>query len=310
MNPLKEVRTITTLASRLRSHHADVYFGYTIKPVLYGPIAATIARVPMRCVMVSGVGYTFLGQERWQRRLLSQAVRSMYRVALSLCQVVFFQNPDDLAEFEAHNLLPRHAKRVIVNGSGVDLDAYDCRPLPTGPPLVLYAGRLLRDKGILELVEAARIVRATRPEVRFQLLGYLDPNPASITRAQVDAWVHEGLVEYLGETSDVRPYLTAATALVLPSHREGTPRSVLEALAMGRPVVVTDVPGCRETVVDGENGYLVPVRDPRALAAGILRLLSDDDKLRQMATCARALAERKYDARHVSAAMLDAMELG
>jgi len=310
MNPVRDVLTIARLAARLRRHRADVYFGYTIKPVLYGPIAAALAGVPQRCVMVSGLGYAFLGQDRFARRILAQFVEGLYRVALARCDLVFFQNPNDLDEFRERGLLPVHARTVVVNGSGVDLDEFSEQPMPGGPPIVLYTGRLLRDKGIYELVDAARIVRARQPQVRVQLLGYLDNNPASIDCAQIERWTREGIIEYLGEAADVRPYLARATVFVCPSHREGTPRSVLEALAVGRPVVVTDVPGCRETVIDGDNGVLVPAHDPAGLARGILRVLADPEALTRMAVRSRALAESKYDARLVSRSMVEAMGLG
>ncbi len=309
LNPFEEARTIARLVGRLRGHRPDVFFGYTIKPVIYGSIAARLAGVPNRYAMVTGLGYAFLGQEQLARRALNRVVRRLYRFALSCCQVVFFQNPDDMADFERLGLIAPGSRRVLVNGSGVDLNAFRKEPLPDGPPILLYAGRLLRDKGIFELVEAARMVRARHPEVRFRVLGATDSNPASVGTEQLEAWRREGVIEYLGEAKDVRPHLAAATALVLPSYREGTPRSVLEALATGRPVVVTDVAGCRETVIDGENGFLVPPFDPRGLADGIERLLADPARLRRMAARARAFAEAKYDARKVSAAMLAAMGL-
>jgi glycosyltransferase involved in cell wall biosynthesis len=309
LNPASEAKTVATLVRRLRRHRPDVFFGYTIKPVIYGCLAAQLAGVPNRFGMVSGLGYAFLGQESVRRRALSRLVSALYRVGLHGSRAVFFQNPDDLADFERLRLIPAGTRRIIVNGSGVDLDAFPMRPMPDGPPIVLYAGRLLRDKGIYELIDAARLLKARRPDVRVQVLGYYDSNPACVTPAQMDAWSREGVIEFLGETRDVRPYLAAATAIVLPSYREGTPRSVLEALATGRPVVVTDVPGCRETVIDGENGFLVPPFDPVGLADGIERLLSDPDRLQRMAVRARRLAEEKYDARVVSAGMLAAMDL-
>jgi glycosyltransferase involved in cell wall biosynthesis len=309
LNPAAEARFVAELVARLRRHRPDVFFGYTVKCVIYGGLAARLAGVPHNYSMVSGVGYTFLGQERLGRRALSTLIRQLYRVGLAGCDGVFFHNPDDLAEFARLGLLPRRARGIVVNGSGVDLDEFPAAPLPAGPPIILFTGRLLRDKGIFELVDAARIVKARRPDVRFQLLGFLDPNPASATPADIEAWTREGVVEYLGETSDVRPYLAASTAVILPSYREGTPRSILEALATGRPAIVTDVPGCRETVVDGDNGYLVPPYDAPALADAVDRLLADRARLDRMAARARAIAENKYDARKVSAAMRAAMNL-
>lgn len=308
-NPVADTKMTVALTRKLTEIRPDLYFGYTIKPAIYGSIAAWSARIPRRFAMVTGGGYALLGQERWQRRMMTRLIKQLYRAGLATCHGVFFQNRDDLAEFEANGLLPRRAERIVVNGSGVDLVEFPRVPMPsTKPPIVLFVGRLLREKGIVEYVDAARIVRARRPDVRFQVLGHLDPNPATVSQQMVDGWMREGVVELLGEHVDVRPFLAAATTLVLPSYREGTPRSVLEALSTGRPIITTDTPGCRETVVDEVNGYLVPPYDSISLAAAILRLLDRPD-LAQMAAASRALAERKYDARLVSASMLQAMGL-
>ncbi|HEY0191216.1 MAG TPA: glycosyltransferase, partial [Kofleriaceae bacterium] len=176
----------------------------------------------------------------------------------------------------------------------------------------LFLGRLLRDKGIAEYVEAARQVRARAAGgamPRFQIAGWLDPNPESLTRAELDALVAEGVIEYLGAPGDVRPALAAAHALVLPSYREGTPRSVLEAMSLGRAVITTTAPGCRDTVIDGDSGLLVPVRDAAALAAAIQRLADDPALLARLAAAGQARAIALYDARLVAASVLDALEL-
>jgi glycosyltransferase involved in cell wall biosynthesis len=308
-NPLREARVLAALVARLRHHQPDVFFSYSVKPIVYGGLAARLAGVPHIYAMVAGLGYPFLGQQALRRRALNRVIRRLYRLGLASCEAVFFQNRDDLGDFERLGILSRRARRVLVNGSGVDLEVFRPGPLPDGPPHILFAGRLLRDKGVFEFVEAARLVKARRPEVRFQLLGFLDPNPASATAADLADWSREGVVEYLGETHDVRPALAAASALVLPSYREGTPRSVLEAMAMGRPVIVTDVPGCRETVFDGDNGFLVPPYDASALAAAIERLLADPDGMRRMGRRARMLAEERFDSRKVCAEMIAAMSL-
>lgn len=305
----RDAATIAALAARLRQLRADVYLGYSVKPVLYGPLAAAAAKVPLRGVLFAGMGTSIFDHERGNSRVRGQAVRSLLRIPLAQCQVVVFQNPDDLAELDAAGVLPASARRVVVGGTGVDLTSYHFAPLPKGPQRVLFVGRLHRDKGVLELVEAARQLRVRRPDVRVQLLGDPDDSPASITHKELHGWIRDGIVEYLGYTADVRPFIAAASTIVLPSHREGSPRAVVEAMAMGRPIITTDVPGCRQCVVDGDNGYLVPVRHPHALADAIERLLSDRGRLGFMAMRARLHAEQRYDARNVTGAMLDALSL-
>jgi glycosyltransferase involved in cell wall biosynthesis len=173
----------------------------------------------------------------------------------------------------------------------------------------VFLGRLLRDKGIAEYVAAARVVRARYPAARFQIAGWLDPNPESLTQRELDAVVAEGTIEYLGAPDDVRPSLSAAHVLVLPSYREGTPRSVLEAMSMNRAVITTDAPGCRETVIDGDSGLIVPVRDARLLAAAMIRLIASPALLARIAAAGRARAVELYDAHEVAASVLAALDL-
>jgi len=277
--------------------------------VVWGGIAGRLAGVPHRFALVTGFGYAFQGQDRLRRRALAAAARALYRAGLAGCDAVFFQNPDDRREFEQMRLVPARTRVEIVRGSGVDVDHYACAPLPGGGPVFVYVGRLVVEKGILDYVEAARRVRARHPGARFLVVGGLDPNPASASRAQVEGWVQDGTIEWLGELRDVRPALAQASVLVLPSYREGTPRSVLEAMSMGRAVVTTDVPGCRETIVDGAEGVLVPVRDPDALAAACAALFADPSRVARMGSLGRRRVEALYDARKVAQRMLDVMSL-
>jgi glycosyltransferase involved in cell wall biosynthesis len=173
----------------------------------------------------------------------------------------------------------------------------------------LFLGRLLRDKGIAEYVAAARTVRARHPEATFRIAGWFDPNPEALTQAELDALVADGTIEYLGATDDVRPHLAAAHALVLPSYREGTPRSVLEAMSMNRAVITTTAPGCRETVIDGASGLLVPVADAPALATAMLRLIDSPVLLARLAAAGHARAVELYDARKVADSVLAALDL-
>src|SRR5262245_52192999 len=272
IDPAADARAFLGLARRLRALRPEFVLGYTIKPVIYGSLAARLAGVPRRAAMITGMGSALVSARTPAQRLVAALARRLYRTALAQCQVVIFQNTDDRDEIGRLGALPAHARVAIVRGSGVDLAHYAPSPLPPGPPVFLFLGRLLRDKGIHEYVAAARTVRARHPDATCRIAGWLDPNPQSLSRGELDAMVAEGVVEYLGAPDDVRPHLAAAHALVLPSYREGTPRSVLEAMSMNRAVITTDAPGCRETVIDGESGLLVPVGDAGALAAAMMRL--------------------------------------
>jgi glycosyltransferase involved in cell wall biosynthesis len=282
---------------------------YAAKPVVYGLTAARLARVRLRAAMITGVGSALAGGSRLRRRALASLLRRLYAVALGQAHVVFFQNPDDERLFRSMGLIGDGHRVVRINGSGVDLERFSPAPLLPPPITFLMIGRLIRDKGVREYVEAARRVHRAHPGARFQLLGPLDENPSAIRPRQLEAWREEGTVEYLGTTRDVRPFLARAHVLVLPSYGEGMPRSVLEAMAMGRAVITTDVPGCRETVEGGRNGLLVPVRDAGALAEGMLRLLADPGQLEPMGRQGRAMAEERFDVHTVNRTILAAMGL-
>lgn len=308
MNPLRDLRALSQLVACLRELQPDVVFGYTIKPVIYGSLAARLAGVPRSYSMVTGLGYAFIGKGLRQR-LVAMLVSALYRAGLSGNAGVFFQNPDDLELFCSRRLLGDPRKAILVNGSGIDLDRYaTCEPVP-GRPRFLLIARLLRDKGITEYVEAAGILKTRYPESSFRLLGPFDSNPAAITREEIDLWQREGNIEYLGETDDVRPYIADCSVYVLPSYREGTPRTVLEAMAMGRPVVTTDAPGCRETVREGENGFLVQVRDSISLARAMERFILEPGLCVTMGQRSRQVAVEKYDVHKVNEVMLKAMGL-
>ena len=309
MNPLRDLRTVIALVRAFRAFHADAVLVYAAKPVIYGSIAARLARVPLRAAMITGIGSALVGGRGVTRRVLVGLVRGLYALALPHDHLVFFQNPDDEALFRSLGLLGRDQRIVRINGSGVDLKHYALVPLPPAPTRFIFIGRLIRDKGINEYVEAARRVRAVHPEARFQILGPLDPNPSAVSARDVEAWQAEGAVEYLGATDDVRPFLAAAHVCVLPSYAEGMPRAVLEAMAMGRPAIVTDVAGCRETVQAGVNGLLVPPRDSKALAAAMMQMLQPGCDLEAMGRRGRELAEERFDVHAVNRVILDAMGL-
>jgi glycosyltransferase involved in cell wall biosynthesis len=309
MNPLHDVAYLLRLARILRSLRPDAVLAYTVKPVIWGLLAARLAGVRQRFALITGLGYAFTqAGQAGGRVTLAALLSALYRHALRGCRVVFFQNPDDRQEFAARRHLAAGQRTVVVNGSGVDLDAYRPQPPPASLSFLLIA-RLLRDKGIREYVAAARMVRQAHPEVRFRLAGWLDPNPAAISAGELASWTASGDIEYLGVLTDVRPALKDCAVYVLPSYREGTPRTVLEAMATGRPVITTDVPGCRETVRHGENGFLVPAADPAALAAAMTRFIEHPALVGTMGAAGRRIAEQRYNAADVARVMVEAMQI-
>jgi glycosyltransferase involved in cell wall biosynthesis len=209
--------------------------------------------------------------------------------------------------FRNLGLLKPGTPSVVVNGSGVDIQEYGHAGLPEGPVVFLMIARLLVAKGVREYVQAAKHLRAEFPSARFLLAGWLDEGPDSVGAKELAAWEDEGAVEYLGRLADVKPALRGCSAYILPSYREGTPRTVLEAMSIGRAIITTDAPGCRETVIDGHNGYLVPVRSVQPLSDAIRRLLDSPEDLKRMGDASRRLAEEKYDVKKVNAVMLREM---
>lgn len=309
LNPLSDLHAFVALLGLMGRLRPDVVLGYTIKPVIWGSLAAALARVPHRFALITGLGYAFTGEASGKRRMVQRMARQLYRYALNRVEKVFFQNPDDAALFRRMRLLRPDAQVVVVNGSGIDLDAFPVTPLPASPLRFLLIARLLGDKGIREYVEAARQVRQERPEIAFDLVGGEDVKPDAISAAEVRSWQAEGVLTWHGALEDVRPAIAAAHVYVLPSYREGTPRTVLEAMAMGRAIITTDAPGCRETVIENENGFLVPVRDAAALATAIRRFITDLTLIVRMGQRSREIAEDKYDVRKVNTAMLREMNL-
>lgn len=258
----------------LRREKPLAFVGFTIKPNVYGSISANLNGVPV-INNISGLGTAFV-----RGGLLLRIAKMLYRVALARSKMVFFQNDDDRMLFVNERLV-QEEQTGLVPGSGIDLVRFTPSPrlrARSDAIVFLLVARLLWDKGVGEFIEAARIVRRKVPGVRFQLLGFLGvENRTAVSRQHVDQWVDEGLVEYLGSTDDVRPFLSASDCVVLPSYREGTPRSLLEAAAMGKPLIATDVPGCREVVAHTVNGLLCKVKDSDDLAIKMIEFAVMDD---------------------------------
>jgi glycosyltransferase involved in cell wall biosynthesis len=245
--------------------------------------------------------------EGWscKRRLFRAGVSWLYQLALGRAQGVVFQNQDDITEFVQAGLVAP-AKVIHISGTGVDLNQWTASPPCTKPITFLLAARLLREKGIGQYADAARQIKVQYPEVRFVLLGGRDTNPGSLKNAEVQAWVDEGLLEWPGHVP-VQPWLMQASVYVLPSYREGLPRSTQEAMAMGRAVITTDAPGCRETVDEGVNGFLVPVRDVKALVAAMLRFIENPGLIASMGQQSRRMAETRFDVRKINAKLLEVL---
>lgn len=290
-HPALEAKSVVSLVAHYQRLKPDLVHHVTTKPVLYGSLAARVARVRGVVNAVAGLGYLFLsgGLVARTRRV---GIAAAYRVALNTPNSrVILQNDDDEAELRRHHALGR-ARVVKIRGSGVDLGQFAEAPQPEGPPLVVLPARLLRDKGVEEFVAAARIVHQRHPEARMALVGGLDSgNPASVTREEVERWVSEGVVEWWGHREDMVSVLRAASVVALPSYREGMPRSLLEAAAVGRAIVTTDAPGCRDAVGGGACGLLVAIKDARALAEALIRYL-DSPALRHEMGRAAALHAR------------------
>lgn len=296
-HPLRDAALFIRLCSLIRQEEPDVLLAYTVKPNVYASLAAQWVGGVAVVNNIAGLGATFI-QTSWVTRV----VMGLYRLALARSHTVFFQNRDDRDLFQAQRLV-QSSQAELLPGSGVDLQRHRPRPprSPDGRVRFLMVSRLLWDKGIGELVQAARLLKASRPHVQIELLGFLDvQNPSAIQRADVQGWEAEGVLHYLGASDDPRPYMAASDCVVLPSYREGTPRSLLEAAAMGKPVITTDVPGCRTVVDDGITGRLCRARDAVDLADKIAEMADAGEDARvAMGRAGRLKMEREFDEHRV-----------
>ncbi len=325
LNPFEDARTLLALRRELLRLRPDLVLAYTIKPVVYGSLAARWAarwaKTPQVASLITGLGYAFGdmhsggepgARQSLARRLLSGLVLRLYRTALEQNSVVFFQNPDDRDLFARLGIIGQNQGQrvVVVAGSGVDLAHFaPAPPVLPGGPVFLCIARLLWAKGVGVYVEACRLLKQRHPQAVCRLLGPLDHVPDAVPEELVRRWREEGVVEILGPVDDVRPQLAAASVFVLPSFREGAPRSVLEAMAMARPVITTDVPGCRQTVEEGVTGYLVPPFEPGALMRAMERFIEEPERITQMGAAGRRLAEERFDAAIVVQDMLAGLSL-
>lgn len=307
INAVRDFADAIKLVRLFRREKPDLVMCYTIKPVVYGIPAAALAGVPRRTALITGLGYGFGEAKSLRRRLVQLVAQRLYKFALRRAFLVFVQNQDDARELTRKRLVTPD-KLLVVNGSGVELDKWPLLEQPEIPITFALAARLLEEKGVREYVEAARRIKLRYPSTRFLLLGDTDTNPTSVSRKEILGWVGEGVVEWPGHV-DMREWMAKFHVFVLPSYREGVPRSSQEAAASGRAIITTDAPGCRETVVHGQNGLLVPVRDVAALAGAMQELVEDPELVARMGNASRALAEERFDVRAINQTMLNAAGL-
>ncbi|MEX0317496.1 MAG: glycosyltransferase family 4 protein [Ruegeria sp.] len=311
VNPVQDLATLRALYAAFHAFRPDIVFPYTMKPIIYGGLAARLARVPRRFALCTGLGYVFVddGDSGLKKKLIRALSVQLYRRALKGAEEALVYNNADADEFRTNRLIGPQTRLDIVPGSGVNLDRYPPSDPPNGAPVFLMIGRLLRDKGVFEYVEAARLLRTQWPEARCQLLGPLDANPASVQPEDLKAWEAEGIIEYLGETSDVHPYLSACSVFVLPSYREGISRTVLEAMSTGRAIITSDAPGCAEPVEEGVTGFVTPVRNPQGLAGAMARFMENPSLVAQMGAAARRHAEGEFDVARINTILLNKLGL-
>lgn len=308
--PTEDIAVLWRMYRLMRRVRPDAVMGYTIKPVIWGMLAAGLARVPHRVALITGLGHAFGDGVSARQRMLQMVVARLYKRALRRAHVVIFQNRDDLALFCERGILRPGADARVVDGSGVDLDHFVSAPLPARPLRFVLVARMIGAKGIREFAEAARHIREQGLSAHFDLIGGLDTNPDGVAETELQSWQRDGLLTWHGHVEDVRPFIQAAHVCVLPSYyREGVPRSLLEALAMGRIIITTDMPGCREVVDHAVNGLLVPPKDADALTAAMTEIINaPPSRLESMAQSAFDKAKVRFDVKRVNTQMLDGLD--
>lgn len=293
-NPLKELAMLWALVRIYKSERPDIVHHVAMKPVLYGSFAAWVTRVPYVVNALAGMGYIFISNQ-WKAVLLRKFVSNAFRILLNRPNSrVILQNPDDQRLMVQSGILNPESI-VLIRGSGVDTQVFSLTPEPPGITTVMLASRMLWDKGVGEFVEAARLLRDKGVDARFVLVGDTDPaNPSAVPTSQLEDWKRDGVVEWWGRRDDMPKVFSESHIVCLPSYREGLPKVLIEAAACGRPIITTDVPGCREVVRDGENGLLVPIRAAAALATALRKLIEDPELRRRMGKKGRELAVTEF----------------
>jgi len=314
LNPLADVVATYQLARKIKKINPDLVFSYFSKPVIFGTIAAKIAKVPMVIGMLEGLGYTFTDQPEGlskKAQIIKRIQVFLYKIALPQLDQLIFLNPDD-----PKDLLEKYAINVkkveVLGGIGLNLKDYPYQPLNSihFPIKFLFIGRLLKEKGIYEFVQAAKLVKKIYPDTQFTVLGAIDHhNLGALQQTELDTLISSNIIQYPGHVNNIKDWIADNHVFVLPSYREGVPRSTQEAMAIGRAVITTDVPGCRETVIDGVNGFLVPKWDPEALVEKMIYFIEHPEQIRVMGAESYKIAVEKFDAEKVNQRLVDILGL-
>ena len=314
LNPLADIVATYQLAKKIKAINPDLVFSYFSKPVIFGTLAAKIAKVPRIIGMLEGLGYTFTDQPEGlskKTQLIRKIQVFLYKIVLPQLDQLIFLNPDD-----PKDLLERHAIQVkkvkILGGIGLNLKDYPYQPLNSihFPIKFLFIGRLLKEKGIYEFVQAAKLVKKIYPDTQFTVLGAIDHhNLGALQQTELDTLISSNIIQYPGHVNNIKDWIADNHVFVWPSYREGVPRSTQEAMAIGRAVITTDVPGCRETVIDGVNGFLVPKWDPEALVEKMIYFIEHPEQIRVMGAESYKIAVEKFDAEKVNQRLVDILGL-
>lgn len=309
VNPFRDLKDTLALAKKLKAVQPDVVFSFFVKPSIYGTLAAKLAGVPRRIAMLEGLGYIHTPNQSGfslKKRLLQLVHGCLCTIGYAFADKVLFLNPDDPDDLARKSLVNRR-KFQVLGPIGLNLNAYPYKSLTTFEPIrFIFIARLLAEKGIFEYLEAARLVKKSYPNAEFVVLGGLDPeNPAALSSAQLDEVIKENIIIYPGHVSNVSEWIANAHVFVLPSYREGVPRSTQEAMAIGRAVITTDVPGCRETVNDGVNGFLIPPFDSSSLADKMLYLIENPEEIQRMGNESYHIAKECFDVHKINPILAD-----
>lgn len=303
VNPLDDKKTLDSIKEKLKAIMPDKIFTYQAKTIIYGSIAANSLGITEVYPLIAGMGSAFLSNNI-KTILIRLVMTTLYKKSMKKCPVVFFQNRDDEQIFRDCGII-KSQKVVMIHGSGVNTDKFRALPLPDKPAF-LCISRLIRDKGVYEYLEACKMLKKEYPEIRCLLVGPYDTNPSALKPEELKPFIEAG-IEYFGEQEDVRPFLVQCSVFILPSYREGTPKTNLEAMACGRAVITTDAPGCKETVVDGENGFLVPVKDSKAVFNKMKWFVEHPEKVGTMGAKGRSMVEEIFDVKEVNETICQAM---
>lgn len=313
LNPFADIQSMLELINKFKKIQPDIVFSYFAKPIIYGTVAAKIAKVPIKIGMLEGLGYTFTDQPEGQTiktKLVKSIQILLYKISLPFLDKLIFLNPDDPKDLLEKNHIT--VKKVeILGGIGLSLEDYPYTPKQIQLPLnFLFIGRLLKEKGVYELIAAIKIIKQRYPNTVFTILGAIDhANMGALKQSELEEYIKTGLIHYVGYVSNVKDYIIDSDVFILPSYREGVPRSTQEAMSIGRPVITTDVPGCRETVIDGLNGFLVPKWNVEILAEKMMYFIENPQQVTIMGNESYKIAVEKFDAEKVNQKLFEILGL-